>query len=84
VAGTGGAALVQLGGNQKKAPQQHQRALGEDREPEWAADLVARAAEGMASDRFEAVVGPHCGYCPVQSSCPAQDAGRSVVEEGGR
>ncbi|WP_380161382.1 ATP-dependent helicase [Kineococcus sp. R86509] len=82
--GTGGAALVQLGGNQKKAPQQRQRALDEDPEPGWASDLVARAAEGMAADRFEAVVGPHCGYCPVYSSCPAQDAGRSVVEEGGR
>jgi superfamily I DNA/RNA helicase/RecB family exonuclease len=82
--GTGGAVLVQLGGNQKKAPQQHQRALGDDDEPGWAAELVAHAAEGMASGRFEAIVGPHCGYCPVYSSCPAQDAGRSVVEEGGR
>ncbi|WP_211298569.1 ATP-dependent helicase [Kineococcus rhizosphaerae] len=83
-AGSGGAALVQLGGTQKKAPQQHQVPLAEDEDPHWARDLVARAAEGMAAATFEAVVGPHCSYCPVRSSCPAQDAGRSVVEEGGR
>ncbi|MBB2900153.1 superfamily I DNA/RNA helicase/RecB family exonuclease [Kineococcus radiotolerans] len=80
--GTGGAVLVQLGGTQKKAPVQRQRALDEDDDPGWAADLLARAAEGMAAGRFEAVVGPHCGSCPVLSSCPAQEAGRSVVEEG--
>ena len=47
-------------------------------------ESVAAVAEGMAAGTFEAVTGPHCGYCPVFSSCPAQDAGRSVVEEGGR
>ncbi|WP_432564257.1 ATP-dependent helicase [Kineococcus sp. SYSU DK003] len=82
--GSGGAALVQLGGAQKKAPVQHQVALDEDEDPGWARDLVERTAEGMAAGTFEAVTGPHCGYCPVFSSCPAQDAGRSVVEEGGR
>ncbi|WP_380170178.1 ATP-dependent helicase [Kineococcus sp. DHX-1] len=81
---SGGAALVQLGGTQKKAPQQHQVALDDDEDPSWARELVEHAAEGMAAGTFEAVVGPHCGYCPVASSCPAQDAGRSVVEEGGR
>ncbi|MEW1956308.1 ATP-dependent DNA helicase [Kineococcus sp. NPDC059986] len=83
-AGSGGAALVQLGGTQKKAPQQHQAPLDDDEDPGWARELVAHAAEGMAAGTFEAVVGAHCGYCPVVSSCPAQDAGRSVVEEGGR
>jgi len=77
----GGAALVQLGGKQKTAPVQRQEPLGEDDEPEWARTLLARAADGMAADRFEAVVGPHCGYCPVFTSCPAQDAGLSVCAE---
>ncbi|WP_432544769.1 ATP-dependent helicase [Kineococcus sp. SYSU DK002] len=81
---SGGAALVQLGGSQKKAPQQQQPALADDEDPRWARDLVERAADGMAAATFEAVVGPHCAYCPVFTSCPAQDAGRSVVEEGGR
>jgi len=81
---SGGAALVQLGGTQKKAPQQHQNSLADDEDPNWARDLVAKVADGMAAGSFEAVLGPHCGYCPVVSSCPAQDAGRSVVEEGGR
>ncbi len=83
-AGSGGAALVQLGGTQKTAPQQHQVALDDDEDPGWARDLLTRAADGMAAGTFEAVVGPHCGSCPVIGSCPAQDAGRSVVHEGDR
>ncbi|MEZ0164693.1 ATP-dependent helicase [Kineococcus sp. LSe6-4] len=80
----GGAALVQLGGTQKKAPQQHQVALDDDEDPGWARELVEHAAAGMAAATFEAVLGPHCASCPVVSSCPAQDAGRSVVQEGDR
>ncbi|WP_337061905.1 ATP-dependent helicase [Kineococcus sp. G2] len=83
-AGSGGAVLVQLGSSHKKVAVQRQEALGADEDPRWAADLVARAAEGMAAPVFEAVVGPHCSSCPVRSSCPAQDAGRSVCEEDGR
>ncbi len=83
-AGTGGAALVQLGTSHKKVAVQRQEALGAGEDPRWAADLVARTAEGMAAPVFEAVVGPHCTSCPVRSSCPAQDAGRSVCEEDGR
>ncbi|MGI4895354.1 MAG: ATP-dependent helicase [Janthinobacterium lividum] len=81
---SGGAVLVQLGGSQKEAPVQRQPPLAQDADPDWAADLVAHAAAGMAGSSFEAVVGPHCGYCPVVSSCPAQDPGRSVCEEDGR
>ncbi|WP_208972242.1 ATP-dependent helicase [Kineococcus rubinsiae] len=77
----GGAALVQLGGKQMTAPVQRQDPLGEDDDPQWARTLLARAADGMAADRFEAIVGPHCGYCPVFTSCPAQDAGLSVCAE---
>ncbi|WP_369056339.1 ATP-dependent helicase [Kineococcus terrestris] len=80
----GGAALVQLGGTQRTAPEQRQPALAEDPEPSWAVDLLQRAADGMAGARFEAVVGPHCASCPVRSSCPAQDPGRSVCEEVAR
>ncbi|WP_432548905.1 ATP-dependent helicase [Kineococcus auxinigenes] len=84
LAGTGGAALVQLGSATKKVGVQRQQPLEADEDPRWAADLVARTAEGMSAPVFEAVVGPHCSTCPVRNSCPAQDEGRSVCEEDGR
>ncbi|NAZ77773.1 ATP-dependent helicase, partial [Kineococcus sp. T13] len=80
----GGALLVQLGGTQRAAPQQQQRPLAEDEDPRWAAQLLQRVAAGMAAGRFEAVVGPQCGTCPVLSSCPAHEAGRSVAAGGAR
>ncbi|WP_380155312.1 PD-(D/E)XK nuclease family protein [Kineococcus gynurae] len=79
---TGGAALVQLGGSQKSVKVQRQPPPADDEEPGWAAELLARAADGMAAAEFEAVVGKHCGYCPVVTSCPAHDAGRSVCADG--
>ncbi|WP_432572500.1 PD-(D/E)XK nuclease family protein [Kineococcus sp. SYSU DK005] len=81
-AGTGGAVLVQLGSAHRGVAVQRQEALDADEDPRWAADLLARTAEGMAAPVFEAVVGEHCSSCPVRSSCPAQDTGRSVCEEG--
>ena len=80
----GGASLVQLGTSAKSVRVQPQDPLGEDEDPQWAAQLLARTADGMAGASFEAVVGTHCGFCPVASSCPAQDTGRSVCDEVGR
>ncbi|WP_432491631.1 ATP-dependent helicase [Kineococcus gypseus] len=82
--GAGGAALVQLGSSHRAVAVQRQAPLEADEDPRWAAELVARAAEGMSAPVFEAVVGTHCSTCPVRASCPAQDAGRSVCEEEGR
>ncbi|WP_459642782.1 ATP-dependent helicase [Kineococcus sp. NUM-3379] len=83
-AATGGAALVQLGTAEKSVAVQAQAPLGEDPEPHWVHDLLERTAEGMAADRFDAVAGPHCRTCPVRSSCPVQEEGRSVLDgEGG-
>ncbi|WP_161958438.1 UrvD/REP family ATP-dependent DNA helicase [Ornithinimicrobium cavernae] len=81
--GTAGAALVHLGapggtttlnhGLQRQAP------LGEDPEPEWAHDLVARTASGMAGAQFPASPGAWCRVCPVKFSCPIQPEGRMLA-----
>ena len=46
----------------------------------WVHARLAEAAGIIRSERFEARVGPGCRYCPFRSSCPAQAAGRQVVE----
>ncbi|WP_345714187.1 PD-(D/E)XK nuclease family protein, partial [Kineococcus glutinatus] len=79
-AGAGGAALVQLGTGERGVAVQAQAPLAEDPEPRWVEELLASTADGMAAGTFDAVVGPHCRTCPVRSSCPVQEEGRSVVD----
>jgi len=76
---SGGAALVQAGDKTKSYSEQTQRPLAEAEDPQWAETLVRETADGMAGAEFAATINPGCGYCPVQSSCPAQLAGRSVT-----
>lgn len=75
---SGGAVLVQLGGSQRKAPQQFQPPLSAAEDPTWALRMVQEAAEGMAGQRFAAVRNEGCRHCPVRASCPLQAQGRQV------
>jgi superfamily I DNA/RNA helicase/RecB family exonuclease len=78
----GGAELVQVGkaGLTARAKVQHQRALAEDPDPDWAGELVAAVATGMAGPVYRARVNPGCRTCPVASCCPVQPDGAQVGE----
>jgi superfamily I DNA/RNA helicase/RecB family exonuclease len=78
-AGTGGAALVQLGTSAKSAREQGQGPLPAAEDPAWAEELVTRVAEGMAGSVFTAVVNDRCQVCPVRTSCPANTDGAQVT-----
>jgi len=42
--------------------------------------LVRACAEETAGARFLARVGPDCDRCPVRTSCPVNESGRSVTD----
>lgn len=72
-----GAALLQVGkAALVKTTLQTQGPLGDDPEPQWAAELVTSTAEGMSGSTFRATVGDWCTMCQVRASCPAQPEGR--------
>lgn len=73
---SGGAALLQIGGDRVKHKVQPQGPLGADDEPDWAARLVEDTADAMAAGVFTATVNDRCRFCSVRSVCPAV-----VVEE---
>jgi superfamily I DNA/RNA helicase/RecB family exonuclease len=75
---TGGAQLVQLGTETRKAGVQRQPPLDADPEPDWAHTLLLTVAAGMGAEAFEARSGPHCRMCAVKRSCPLQVEGRQV------
>jgi superfamily I DNA/RNA helicase/RecB family exonuclease len=76
----GGAELVQVGkaGLKASVRVQPQRALRDDPDPGWAADLVETVAAGMAGPVFRASANPGCRVCPVASSCPVDERGGQV------
>jgi ATP-dependent exoDNAse (exonuclease V) beta subunit len=77
---SGGAALLQVGkGATKDAREQRQEPLSSYPEPEWARQLVTEVAQGMAGSAFQAVDNDLCKMCPVRTSCPVQDEGRTVT-----
>jgi superfamily I DNA/RNA helicase/RecB family exonuclease len=76
---SGGAELLQVGKAVKEAAAQAQGALGDADDPGWARDLVLDVAEGMAGSAFRAVDNRYCTMCPVRTSCPVQDEGRTVT-----
>ncbi|WP_199516303.1 ATP-dependent helicase [Nucisporomicrobium flavum] len=80
-AGSGGAALVQLGPS-KEAREQMQVPLAEADDPQWAYAMVRRTADTMAAATFSAVANAKCRVCPVRTSCPVSGQGRQVVEPG--
>lgn len=75
---SGGAALVQLGGDAAAHKEQAQVPLEDSPEPGWAHDLVERVADGMSGAVFQARTSSTCRICPVKTSCPAQGDGRQV------
>jgi ATP-dependent exoDNAse (exonuclease V) beta subunit len=76
----GGAELVQVGkaGLKASVRVQSQRALHDDPDPGWAAELVETVATGMVGPVFTASANPGCRVCPVASSCPVDERGRQV------
>lgn len=76
----GGAALVQVGkaAGKNDALEQSQEALGEDRDPGWAKDLVDTVAIGMSGPFFQAKVNDGCRTCAARASCPVNDNGGQV------
>jgi RecB family exonuclease len=72
-----GAALVQLGGSEKRPKVQRQEPLPDD--GGWALELLDRVAHGMAQPHFVATVNDLCDRCPVRTSCPARPEGRQVT-----
>jgi RecB family exonuclease len=77
----GGARLVYLA---------DRSASGEAKEPvqppldavelERSSRLLRACAEETAGARFHARVGPDCDRCPVRTSCPVSESGRSVTD----
>ncbi|HWG98051.1 MAG TPA: PD-(D/E)XK nuclease family protein, partial [Pilimelia sp.] len=80
---SGGAALVQLGGDTREAREQTQPPVGQAEDRDWARAMVRRTAETMAASTFSAVQNAKCRVCPVQSCCPVSGKGRQVVEPPG-
>jgi superfamily I DNA/RNA helicase/RecB family exonuclease len=76
---SGGATLVQLGGETNSAREQVQPPLGESGDPNWAQALVKKTAKTMAASTFDAVVNNKCRVCPVKTSCPVSGKGRHVT-----
>lgn len=76
---SGGASLVQLGGETTSAREQVQPPLGEAGDPNWAQALVKKTAKTMAASTFNAVVNNKCRVCPVKTSCPVSGKGRHVT-----
>jgi superfamily I DNA/RNA helicase/RecB family exonuclease len=77
---SGGAALVQLGGDRRDAREQIQEPLGAGDNPQWAAEMVRRTGATMAAATFVAKANDRCRVCPVRPSCPVSNKGRQVVE----
>ncbi|HYJ74648.1 MAG TPA: ATP-dependent DNA helicase, partial [Kineosporiaceae bacterium] len=75
---SGGAELVQLGGDTRKVSVQPQPPLHQDGDPDWARTLLRTVAAGMSAESFEARSGSHCRMCSVRRSCPTQVDGRQV------
>ena len=76
---SGGAVLAQLGKNDAaKVSIQQQPALSQDEDPNWARNLLATVADGMAGDAFQAKSNGMCRMCALRRSCPLQTEGRTV------
>jgi superfamily I DNA/RNA helicase/RecB family exonuclease len=78
---SGGAALLQVGkaAFAHAVRDQRQDPLSDYPDPDWARQLVTDAAVGMAGSAFEAMDNDLCTRCPVRTSCPVQDDGRTVT-----
>jgi RecB family exonuclease len=77
----GGGRLVYLAdqkaGGQAKEPAQPP--LDDDELARWE-EVVRRCADETSGAQFIARIGPDCDRCPVRTSCPLSESGRSVAE----
>ncbi len=76
---SGGAALVHLGTASTKHKTQHQPALADVEQPDWALQLLARVGAGMSGAQFPATVNEVCARCSMRPCCPATPDGRQVT-----
>ena len=76
---SGGASLLQLGAHKNAAREQAQPPVANSDDPSWAADLLAKAVDGMAGGLFRAERTTWCGFCPARPSCPAHPEGAQVI-----
>jgi RecB family exonuclease len=77
----GGAALLQVGGDQKAAKEHTQPPLPADEDPRttWAGELIAEVGEGMGAGTFLVRTDMDCDRCSFRRSCPLQESGRQVT-----
>jgi RecB family exonuclease len=76
---SGGAVLAQLGKtDSSKVGIQQQPPLSGDEDPNWARNLLATVADGMAGESFPAKSNAMCRMCALRRSCPLQTEGRQV------
>jgi ATP-dependent exoDNAse (exonuclease V) beta subunit len=76
---SGGASLLQLRAYRSGAREQAQPPLTDTDDPEWAANMLEKAVEGMAGAVFRAERTSWCGACPARPSCPAHADGEQVT-----
>lgn len=74
---SGGAGLVQLGVERRDA-EQAQDPLVDAGDPDWAATMLAEAAELVGAAVFEARPNDWCDRCTMRWCCPARPEGRQV------
>jgi superfamily I DNA/RNA helicase/RecB family exonuclease len=74
---SGGAGLVQLGAERKDA-EQAQDPLAGATDPNWAATMLAEAAELVGAAVFEARPNEWCDRCTMRWCCPARPEGGQV------
>ncbi|MEQ3551489.1 ATP-dependent DNA helicase [Pseudonocardia nematodicida] len=79
--GPGGARLLFLADRKAsgEAKEPRQDPLRPEELGHWR-DVLARCAEDSAGAVFVARAGPDCDRCPVRTSCPVVESGRSVVD----
>ena len=78
----GGAALVQLrkgSSADPEAPKVQLQPPLDGPSPTWIELELGEAAQLLRSERFEARVNEHCGFCAYQSVCPTRAAGEQVI-----
>jgi superfamily I DNA/RNA helicase/RecB family exonuclease len=74
---SGGAGLVQLGADRRDA-EQAQDPLAGAPDPDWAATMLAEAAELVGAAVFEARPNEWCDRCTMRWCCPARPEGGQV------
>jgi len=74
---SGGASLVQLGADRKES-EQAQGPLADAPDPDWAATVLAEAAELVGAAVFEARPNEWCDRCTMRWCCPARPEGGQV------